>query len=127
MTRLPGLDPEDLATLRAHAREDGATRSRRARNPFSDAARVEHVEQWPCRRCGRMVGVTQEAVTALAIANAELVTRGDRPVAKQHVVWCSPGCKRKDDELEQARRRPHEQREIGFDDKRPTTAGKGRP
>lgn len=112
MTRFPGLDPEDLATLRAHQREPGATRSRRARNPFADAATVEHVEHWPCRGgCGRMIGVTAEGVEAFAIANAELAVRGERPVAKAQVMWC-PDCKRRDDELAQAQRRPHQQQHM---------------
>jgi hypothetical protein len=47
MTRFPGIDPEDLATLREHAREPGSTRSHRARNPWADAAKVPPIEGDP--------------------------------------------------------------------------------
>lgn len=122
MTRFPGLDPEDLATLREHAREPGAMRSRRARNPWADAARVEFVEHWPCAKgCGAMVGITREASEAFAIMNAKLVVDGQRPIAKIAAVPC-PACKRSDDERQQAQRRPHEQRTIAG-----LQPGKGRP
>ena len=123
MTRLPGIDPEDLATLREHAREPGSTRSHRARNPWADAAKVEFVEHWPCARgCGAMVGITAETSEAFAIMNAKLVVDGKRPIAKLSAIPCA-ACKRAEDAAEQARRRPHEQRTIaGLE-----PGGKGRP
>ena len=123
MTRFPCIDSEDLATLREHAREPGSTRSRRARNPWADAARVEFVEHWPCRgRCGQMIGITAETVEAFAILNGEAAVRGDRPISKLEAACC-PACKRREDYERQAQRRPHEQRTIaGLE-----PGGKGRP
>lgn len=133
MTRFPGLDPEVLADLRDRERSaHDLTRARRARNPFADAAKVEHVEHWPCRGgCGAMIGVTAETCEAFAILSAERVRRGDRPLAKAQAVWC-PDCKCRDEELaqaqrdgERARRRPHQQTAMILE--RPDEAGKGRP
>ena len=113
MTHYPGLDPEVLADLRARERAgDDRTRSRRARNPWADAARVEFVEHWPCAKgCGAKVGITAETAEAFAIMNAHAVTTGQRPIAKVNAIPCET-CKRADDAAEQARRRPHEQRTI---------------
>lgn len=128
MTRLPGLDPEALADLRAREASTGdRSRSRRAVNPFAAAATVEFVEHWPCRGgCGTMVGATQEATTALAVLNARLVTQRQAPIAKAKVLWC-PTCKARDDGLAQAqrdgereRRRPHEQTEFPTTKRRTT-------
>jgi hypothetical protein len=124
MTRFPGLDPEILADLRAREQSvDDRARHRRVRNPWADAARVVFVEHWPCAKgCGAMVGITQEAVTALTILNGQLAVERQRPIAKAQAVPCEV-CKRADDAAEQARRRPHEQRTIaGLE-----PGGKGRP
>lgn len=92
MTRFPGLDIEDLATLRAHERAPGATRTRRPRNPFAAPAGVEHVEHWPCAGgCGRSIGVSSKDCERFAIANAELATTGRRPIAKAQALRC-PEC-----------------------------------
>lgn len=83
------------------------------------------VERVPCAKgCSTIVDVLDSALAAFEAVNASLRKRGERPVAKAHGFICD-ACKREGDELEQTRRRPHEQREIGFDNERPMAAGKG--
>lgn len=114
MTRPYGLDPEVLADLRRReASERDPSRARRDPTDWTPPVIVEH---WPCRGgCGQMVGVTREAIDALATGNALLAKRREPPISKAKVVWC-PDCKRRDDELAAmereaaaAKRRPHEQ------------------
>lgn len=116
MTRLPGLDPEVLEDLRRREASTGeGNRTRRARNPWADAATVEIVQHWPCKRCSELVGVTQEAVTALAILNGQLAVSGRPLIPTGETIACDT-CKRADDEREAKRRRPHAQRQIaGFE------------
>lgn len=92
MTRIPGLDPEVLADLRAR---EASTRDPRRTRPdgWVPPAIVEH---WPCRGCGVLVGMTREAIDLHAIFNRQLVKRGDQPLTRRGL--CSD-CKRKDDEL----------------------------
>lgn len=131
MTRLPGLDPEVLEDLRRReASTSEGNRARRTRNPWADAATVEIVERWPCKDCGAMVGVTQEAITAFAVMNAHLVTSGQRPIDKSKAIPCAR-CKRTDDERRSrapASSRPAQQQIAGLDAKRPSEmpARKGR-
>jgi hypothetical protein len=112
MARLPGLDPEVLADLRLREQsERDPSRSRVDPTAWTEPAIVEH---WPCRGgCGTMVGVTREAIDALASSNAMLARRREAPIAKTKVVWCPP-CKRRDDELaamQREARRPMRQTE----------------
>lgn len=114
--RPPGLDPEVLADLRAReASERDPTRSRSDPTAWTAPAIVEH---WPCRGgCGAMIGVTREAVEALASSNAMLARRRDQPIAKSKVMWC-PECKRRDDELaamQREARRPSRQTEMAIE------------
>lgn len=138
MTYDSDLDPEVLADL--HLRDRTARERADRRGPagldvgqdpdgLSPALAALYasvpdpdVESWPCRgRCGRMIGVTQAGVDRLKAWNKRLAARRERPIGKHGVMWC-PDCKRRDDELAQAQRRPHQQQQIaGFD------AGKGRP
>lgn len=113
--RISGLDPEVLADLRAREQSAGdRTRHRKARNPWAPDVDPP-VEHWPCRGgCGRMIGVGQEAVTALAIMNARLVVERKEAISKAKVMWC-PACKKRDDDLAALQRRPHEQREMPLD------------
>lgn len=125
MTRFPGLDPEVIADLRRReATEGDRDRTRSAALAFGDPLPVEH---WPCRGgCGRMVGVPQAAIDVFAM----MQQRAGGTLSKAKVMWCQE-CKRRDDELAQAQRRPHEQQQIaGLDTERPSgmrQAGKGRP
>lgn len=121
--RIPGLDPEVLADLRARERsERDPSRTSSHSDPYAwtEPAIVEH---WPCRGgCGAMIGVTREAVDALATSNAMLAKKREAPIAKGKVVWC-PDCKRADDELAAAQRRPHKQTEmagVNTNDERPS-------
>lgn len=118
MTRLPGLDPEVLADLRAReASENDRDRMRETALAFGDPAPIEH---WPCRGCGAMVGIPQAALDAHAALDRLARKRDGRPLAR--TIPCD-ACKRKDDELVAAQRRPHEQRTIaGL-----APGGKGRP
>lgn len=121
MTRLPGLDPEVLADLRAReASESDRDRSRETAQPFGDSLPVEH---WPCRGCGTLVGIPQAALDAHAAMDRLARKRDGRPLAK--TIPCE-ACKRKDDELIAAQRRPHEQTKIPLDE-RTDESGKGRP
>lgn len=115
MTRFPGLDPEVLADLREREASEGDRgRSRETALAFGDPTPVEH---WPCRGCGVLVGIPQAALDAHAAMDRLARRRDGRPLAK--TIPCDE-CKRKDDELEQARRRPHEQRKIPLGNKQPT-------
>jgi hypothetical protein len=110
MTRDPITDPEVLADLGHRARsERDTTRSRETAHAFGDAAIVEH---WPCRKgCGAMVGVTRAGIDARETCNRRLATLREPPIGKHQVMWC-PSCKRVDEELARAQRRPHEQRTM---------------
>jgi len=111
------LDPEVLADLRrreASERDPSRSRSEAAWSPPAI------VERWPCTGCNALVGMTRDAIELHAMFNRQLERRGERPLAKR--IPC-PDCKRRDEELVAAQRRPHEQREIaGLDAGR-----KGRP
>ena len=117
MTRLPGLDPEGLADLRRREASEGdRTRTRETAQAFGDPAPVEH---WPCRGCGTLVGIPQAALDAFEALDRIARKRDGRPLAR--TIPCE-ACKRKDDALVQAQRRPHEQRTIAG-----LEPGKGRP
>lgn len=109
--RIPGLDPEVLADLRAReASERDRTRTRP--DGWVAPAIVEH---WPCRGCGALVGMTRDAIDLHAVFNRELVRRREQPLTKRGLC---PDCKRKDDELAAAQRRPHEQTEMQLNRRR---------
>lgn len=113
MTR--DLDPEVLADQRkrnavSDRDRDDATPAAR---PFGSP---EPVERWPCSGCGVMVDIPAAALQMHAICNRKLAARGDRTLEKRG--QCE-ACKRREVELEQARRRPHEQRELAVGDERP--------
>lgn len=66
-------------------------------------------ERWPCTGCNELVNMTADAIELHAMFSRQLERRGDRPLAKR--IPCAD-CKRREDESEAARRRPHEQAEI---------------
>lgn len=113
MTRPFGPDPEVLADLHRRDRSESA-RDRTGEFTFGDPTIVEH---WPCRTgCGAMVGVTDATIFALGVHNQLLQTMREPPIAKAKVMWC-PECKRNDDELVAAQRRPMRQTEDNVDEK----------
>jgi hypothetical protein len=70
------------------------------------------VERWVCTDCSALVEMTREAIDLHAMFNRQLAARGERPLAKR--IPCAR-CKARGEELERARRRPHEQRAIPLD------------
>ncbi|MCA1833019.1 MAG: hypothetical protein ABR520_11155 [Mycobacteriales bacterium] len=78
------------------------------------------VERHPCAKsCGTIVDVPQEALDAFEAVNVLLGKRG-QSVPKSKGFICD-ACKRRDDELVAALRRPHQQQHLGL------APGKGRP
>lgn len=111
--RLPGLDPEVLADLRAREASEGdRTRSRETALAFGDPRPVEH---WPCR-CGVIVGIPQAALDAHNALDQLRRKRYGRPLAK--TIPCET-CKRAEDERRQAERTQQQMAGTG-------PAGKGR-
>lgn len=107
MTRDPITDPEVLADLRRRNESERDT----TRTPLLDP-RDAHVERWPCRGCNTMVGVTAVEIALHAMFNRQLAARREAPLTKRALC---PDCKRRDEELVAAQRRPHEQTEIPID------------
>lgn len=82
-------DPEilsDLALRASSERERGRTRGLGVYN----WQKPVDVDEWKCRnpKCRVMVGVTQDAVDALADANRILTRRGEEPLSTAEVVVC---------------------------------------
>lgn len=81
MTRLPGLDPEVLADLRAREASEGdRDRSRETALAFGDPTPVEH---WPCRGCPAMVGMTRDALELHDMFNRQLWRRRQPQLPKR--------------------------------------------
>lgn len=110
-------DPEVLAERRQRDRYAGRDDLAGGDpGPFADAV----VERWPCSGCNALVDMTAFAIGLHARFSAMLVREGKPPLARR--IPCA-ACKRADEELARAQRRPHEQQHMaGF-----APAGKGRP
>lgn len=86
------LDPEVLADLQL--RESSQYDPKRTRTARYDWRQPDIVAHWPCRRpgCGQTIGVTQEAVDALRVANERMQQEGEREIPTDAVMICPP-CK----------------------------------
>lgn len=105
MTRDPITDPEVLADLRRRNESERDT-TRTRPGAWTRPAIVEH---WPCKGCGVMVGMTRDAIELHAMFNRQLERRRESPLSERALC---PDCKRRDEELVAAQRRPHEQTEM---------------
>lgn len=119
MSREAVTDPEIIADMQFRSRSElDRSRTGRAANPFD----ATPVEQWPCRKCGVLVGVTRAAIDAFTTCNAQLRRCGEDPIAKDRVMWC-PACRQRDAALERETRTPRrhpEQLEPGTAPPRPS-------
>jgi len=110
MTRDPITNPEVAEDVERRTRSlRDQERTGAAVNPFGPAADVEH---WPCRkRCGRLVGVTSEAVEMRKVCNAKLRQRHEPEIATHEVVICDE-CKALDEDLARMQRDKPRQAEM---------------
>lgn len=77
-------------------------RARRLRVDQSVGDKV--IAYWPCRVCTTMVGVGHTAIESLAVFNAFLKSRREKPIATLEVMFCPP-CAAKWHEDDQLRTR----------------------
>jgi hypothetical protein len=102
------VDPEVAADI---AKRDASERDRtRKRDANYGWTKPIEVAQWPCRgRCGAIVGVTQEAVDALATGNRRVEQLGQIPIEPAHCVFCAD-CRARGQALVPDRNRKHSDR-----------------
>lgn len=111
MTRDPITDPEVLADLRRRSESERDT-TRTRPGAWTPPVIVEH---WPCKGCNAMVGMTRDALDLHAMFNRQLERRRESPLPRRALC---PDCKRRDEELVAAQRRPHEQTEMPLNRRR---------
>lgn len=94
------------------ATERDMTRTRPRPGAWTPPVIVEH---WPCKGCSVLVGMTKDAIDLHAMFNRQLERRREPPLTKRALC---PDCKRRDEELVAAQRRPHEQTEMPLNRRR---------
>lgn len=105
MTRDFATDPEIAADLIARARsERDASRTAGEGERGYGWLPEEPAEHWPCRGCGKPVGMTPSAIETAKICNRKLRALGDRPFGKHELAVCEP-CRAEERKAERERDR----------------------
>jgi hypothetical protein len=91
VTRDFATDPEVAADLILRARsERDATRTAGDGDHGYGWLPEQPDEYWPCRGCGRPVGMTASAIETAKVCNRKLVAEGQKPFRKHELAVCEP-------------------------------------
>ena len=96
MSRDFATDPEIAADLDRRARsERDASRTRGEADHGYGWLPEQPDEFWPCRGCGKPVGIPPSAIDAARQCNRKLVAMGQKPFRKHELAVCGP-CRAKE-------------------------------